>query len=187
MPDLYIIAGPNGAGKTTAAEFLLPQVFDTGIFINVDNIAAKLNPRNPESVAFRAGRIMLEEIQTALNAKKTFAIETTLATKSYIGLIKQAQLLGYDTGLYFFYLPSVQLAKERVKLRISEGGHSIPEDVIERRYFAGIRNLFGYILRVNDWRIYKNDLIPPELIAEGEMDRVSKIYNLALWEKLRTT
>ena len=57
MPTLYILAGPNGAGKTTAAGFLLPDVFQTNIFINADVIAAQLSPQNPGAVAFKAGRI----------------------------------------------------------------------------------------------------------------------------------
>lgn len=185
MPTLYIIAGPNGAGKTTAATFLLPEVFQTDIFINANIIAAQLNPQHPEAVAFKAGRIMLEKIQETLKSKQTFAIETTLATKSYLNLVSQAQLLGYEVVLLFFYLPSAEMAKERVKLRVSKGGHNIPPDVIERRYVAGLANFFDYILKVDRWRIYKNDQTPPELIAEGEKETVAKIYNFELWERLR--
>lgn len=185
MPTLYIIAGPNGAGKTTASTFLLPDVFNTDIFINADIIAAQLNPSNPEAVAIRAGRIMLERVQETLAAKQTFAIETTLATKSYLNLVNQAQLLGYEVVLYFFYLPSAEMAKERVKLRVSKGGHNIPPEVIERRYEAGIKNFFYYILKVDRWRFYKNNETPPEFIAEGEREGVAKIYNLDLWEKLK--
>lgn len=185
MPTLYILAGPNGAGKTTASQTLLAEVFNTDIFINADIIAAQLNPANPESVAFRAGRIMLERIQEILAAHKTFVIETTLATKSYFNLVKQARLSGYEVNLLFFYLPSADMAKERVKLRVSEGGHNIPPDTIERRYLSGIRNLFEYILIVDSWRVYKNDITPPELIAEGELESITKIYNFELWEQLR--
>src|SRR5687767_4706768 len=101
MPILYILAGPNGAGKTTASQTLLPEVFNTNIFINADIIAAQLNPANPESVAMRAGRIMLEKIQATLVAHKTFAIETTLATKTYLNLVKQARLNGYEVAMLF--------------------------------------------------------------------------------------
>ena len=118
MPALYIIAGPNGAGKTTASAFLLPEVFHTSLFINADIIAAQLNPANPEAAAFQAGRMMLAEIQERLLNKETFAIETILAIRSYLNLVKQAQLLDYETVLYFFYLPSAEMAKERVKLRV---------------------------------------------------------------------
>lgn len=187
MPTLYIIAGPNGAGKTTASAFLLPDVFHTDIFINADVIAAQLNPANPEAVAIHAGRLMLERVQGALAARQTFAIETTLATKSYLNLVSQAQLLGYEVVLYFFYLPSAEMAKERVKLRVSKGGHNIPSDVIERRYLAGIKNFFDYILKVDQWFIYKNDNSPPEPIAEGELDSKTIVFNLELWEQLKRT
>lgn len=128
---------------------------------------------------------MLEQVDEALQKLQSFAIETTLATRSYLNLVKTAQLMGYEVVLFFFYLPSAQMAKERVALRVSRGGHHIPEDVIERRYVAGIRNFFEFILRVNDWFIYENITTPPELIAEGELNGITKIYNLDLWEKLR--
>ncbi|MBX9783390.1 MAG: zeta toxin family protein [Chitinophagaceae bacterium] len=185
MPELFILAGPNGAGKTTAAKTLLPSVFETDIFINADIIASELNPSNPESVAIKAGRIMIERIQTTLSQKKTFAIETTLATKMYFNLIKQAYQNGYDIILYFFYLPSSDMAKERVKLRVSKGGHSIPESIIERRYEAGIANFFEYIQIVNRWYLYENVRPEPELIARGEMPDTVIIYNFELWERLK--
>ena len=159
MPTLYILAGPNGAGKTTASQTLLPEVFNTDIFINADIIAAQLNPGNPESAAFSAGRIMLERIQETLAARKTFAIETTLATRTYLNLVKQARLSGYEVTLLFFYLPSAEMAKERVKLRVSEGGHNILEETKRRRYFRGIYNLTNYkFTALCDYWIVMNNL-----------------------------
>lgn len=185
MPVLYIIAGPNGAGKTTAANTLLPHVFHCPIFINADAIAAQLNPANVEAVAFQAGRIMLKKIEIALAKGETFAIETTLATRSYSNLIKKAQLLGYEVVLIFFYLPSIEMAKARVALRVSLGGHHIPPEVIERRYTAGLRNLFEFVKLVDRWYMYENVQTPPELIARGELNAMPEISNLALWEKLK--
>jgi predicted ABC-type ATPase len=185
MPTLYIIAGCNGAGKTTASKFLLPEVFHTDIFINGDIIAASINPDNPELAAMKAGRMMLEQIQQRLAAKETFAIETTLATRTYLNLVKQAQLLGYEVVLFFFYLPSAEMAKERVKLRVSKGGHNIPPDVVERRYVSGIKYFFEYIQIVDNWYVYKNDQSPPILIAEGESPDIKKIHNFEIWEQLK--
>jgi predicted ABC-type ATPase len=185
MSTLYIIAGCNGAGKTTASKFLLPEVFNTAIFINADIIAAEINPSNPELVAMQAGRIMLEQIQKRLSEKQTFAIETTLASKTYLNLVKQAQLIGYEVVLFFFYLPSADMAKERVKLRVSKGGHNIPTEVIERRYYLGIKYLFEYIKIVDSWLAYKNDQSPPLLISEGERDFENKIHNFEIWEQLK--
>ena len=182
---LYILAGPNGAGKTTASKTLLPDVFNTDIFINADIIAVELNPGNPEAVAIKSGRIMLERIQQVLSAGKTFAIETTLATRSYLNLVKKAQLLGYEVVLYFFYLPSAEMAKERVKLRVSEGGHNIPTAIIERRYTAGLINFFEYSLLVNRWYMYANTQPSSQPIARGEMPDTVIIYNFELWESLK--
>ena len=187
MPTLYIIAGPNGAGKTTASKILLSDVFHTDIFINADEIAEKLNPSNVEAAAIQAGRIMLAEIEKRLNEQETFAIETTLATRSYLNLVKKAQLVNYEVVLFFFYLPSVNMAKERVALRVSKGGHNISEEVIERRYILGIKNLFEFIKIVDRWRIYENAQSPPNLIAIGEREQEIKIINLAVWDKLKKT
>lgn len=184
-PTLYILAGPNGAGKTTASKALLPLVFNTKIFINADIIAANLNPGNPEAVAIQAGRIMVGQIRETMADNKTFAIETTLATRSYLQLIQQAQLQGYEAVLYFFYLPSPNMARQRVKLRVSQGGHYIPDEVVERRYWAGIKNFFEYIKLVNRWYIYENIEHPPVLIARGEQGTIKEISNIVLWKHLQ--
>ena len=90
-PTLYIIAGCNGAGKTTASYSVLPDLLECREFVNADEIAKGLSPFNPESVAIEAGRLMLQRINLLLHQGKTFAIETTLATRSYASLVKKAQ------------------------------------------------------------------------------------------------
>lgn len=165
MPTLYILAGPNGAGKTTAAKTLLSEAFPCNLFLNADEIAAKLNAEDVDSVAMQAGRIMLEEIEANLEQKNAFCIETTLATRSYLTLIKKAQLINYEVVLLFFYLPSAAMAKHRVALRVSKGGHNIPEQVIERRYKSGILNFRKFIEIVDIWTIYDNSKLPSEIIA----------------------
>ena len=84
MPNLYILAGPNGAGKTTAAYTLLPQFLDVIEFVNADEIARGLSPFNVDSVAFEAGRLMLQRIEHLLGRGIDFAFETTLSTRSYV-------------------------------------------------------------------------------------------------------
>ena len=165
--NLYIIAGCNGAGKTTASFTILPEIIDCDEFINADEIAKGLSPFQPETVAFEAGRIMLNRINTLLAAHKTFAFETTLATKSYKNYIIRAKKQGYNISLLFFWLNSVELAKERVKNRVNEGGHHIPENVIERRYKKGLQNLFDVFLNlVDNALIIDNSYGKQELVAE---------------------
>ena len=141
-PSLYIIAGCNGAGKTTASYTVLPDILNCKEFVNADEIARGLSPFQPDRVSLQAGRLMLTRIKTLLAAQEDFALETTLATKSYVSLVKEAQQNGYRVHLLFFWLNSVALAIERVALRVQEGGHHIPEAVIRRRYEGGLRNFF---------------------------------------------
>lgn len=92
-PNLYIIAGCNGAGKTTASLSVLPEVLDCEEFVNADEIARGLSPFHPEDMAIEAGKLMLKRIDALIDMKASFAIETTLATKSYKSLINTFILL----------------------------------------------------------------------------------------------
>lgn len=157
-PTLYIIAGCNGAGKTTASFTILPEILGCMEFVNADEIARGLSPFNPESVAIEAGRIMLQRISILLEQKKSFAIETTLATRSYKNLVTSARTKGYRVALLFFWLASPQIAIERVAKRVSLGGHNIPTEVIIRRYWNGLRNLFDVFIPIVDtWALYDNN------------------------------
>lgn len=156
-PVLYIIAGCNGAGKTTASMSVLPQVLDCREFVNADEIAKGLSPFKPEEVAIEAGKLMLQRIDWLLSRRATFAIETTLATKSYKKLVLKAKDLGYQVILLFFWLSSPEMAELRVAKRVAAGGHDIPKDVILRRYMAGLRNLFEiFVPIVDEWSMYDN-------------------------------
>ena len=178
LPKLYIIAGCNGAGKTTTSFTILPEVLDCKEFINADEIAKGLSPFQPESVAVQAGRIMLARMDELLQKGETFAFETTLATKSYKQKIEWAQANGYEVTLLFFWLDSPNMAKKRVAQRVAEGGHSIPSETIERRYYNGIANLFAiYIDMVDICYIFDNSEGRKELIAQKERHKDIVIYN----------
>ena len=154
--NLYIIAGCNGAGKTTAAYNILPEI-QCKEFVNADEIARGLSPLNVEGVAIQAGRLMLKRIDELLNEGVTFAIETTLSTRSYVKLVTKAQQRGYEVHLLFCWLNSPDVAKLRVEQRVANGGHGIPADTIERRYWRGIRNFFElYCDIVDTWTLVDN-------------------------------
>jgi predicted ABC-type ATPase len=144
--NLYIIAGCNGAGKTTASFTILPEILDCKEFVNADEIAKGLSPFQPEKVSLESGRIMLNRINDLIRERKNFAFETTLSTKSYRSKIIEAKAKGYTVILLFFWLQNIELAKERVKVRVAEGGHNIEPEVIERRYQRGVKNLFNIYL-----------------------------------------
>lgn len=175
--NLYIIAGCNGAGKTTAALSMLPGTLDCEEYVNADEIAKGLSPFHPESVPIDAGRLMLQRISTLMQNKVTFALETTLSTRSYDSLIKKAHKAGYRVILLFFWLSSPDVAIKRVAKRVSEGGHNIPENVVRRRYYAGIKNLFGIYSHIVDrWVLLDNNSCPSEVVAESE-NGINKIFD----------
>ena len=174
--NLYIIAGCNGAGKTTASFTILPEILECKEFVNADEIAKGLSPFQPEKVAFKAGRIMLERVNFLLQSKESFAFETILATKTYNSKLLWAKENGYTIKLLFFWLPTIEMAIERVTLRVSEGGHDIPNDVIARRYKRGIENLFKiYIPLCSEWIFFDNSKNQIEEIAYGKCDEILQI------------
>jgi predicted ABC-type ATPase len=183
--NLYIIAGCNGAGKTTASFTILPEILNCKEFVNADEIAKGLSPFQPEKVSFEAGRIMLKRINELLESNQNFAFETTLATKSYKSKIVEAQSKNYKVTLLFFWLQNVDLAIERVKTRVEEGGHNIEKEVIKRRYIRGIQNLFKiYLPILDEVYIFDNSFENQELIAEKSLNLDLKILNPTKFNKL---
>ena len=155
-------------------------------FVNADEIAKGISPFQPENVSFQAGRIMLERINNLLTQRLDFAIETTLTTLSYKKTIEHAKKKGYTITLLFFWLNDVNLAIERVKTRVLEGGHNIPEDVIIRRYKKGILNLTDVFVNLCDyWLLIDNSCRPYTFIAEGNGAVDAVIYNDAKWNKIK--
>lgn len=186
MPVLYIIAGCNGAGKTTASKTILPTILDCTEFVNADEIARGLSPFNPEGVAVKAGRLMLERIDELIEKQETFAIETTLATRSYAKLVEEVQAKGYTVVLIYFWLNSYDLAKERVSNRVKAGGHNIPDEVVERRYTLGIQNLCKiFIGVVDEWLVYDNSDNKALPIANGYIGEQPEIINPYIWNVIQ--
>jgi len=168
-PKIIIIAGPNGAGKTTFARSFLPEEAQCLRFINADLIAAGLSPFAPEAAAIRAGRLMLEEIAASTQRGESFALETTLSGLTYLRHIDTWRALGYQVGLFFLALPNAETAMARVAERVRQGGHSIPEAVIRRRFTAGLHHFdHHYKSRVCTWAKYDNAGPEPLLLEWGE-------------------
>lgn len=185
-PKLYIIAGCNGAGKTTASMLILPEMLDCKEFVNADEIAKGLSPFNPESVAIEAGRLMLQRVEWLISRKLTFALETTLATRSYANLVKRAKAAGYEVILLFFWLPTPEMAVGRVAARVAEGGHNIPTETVHRRYWLGLRNLFEIFVPIVDrWSLYDNsdDIAPIVEYGNVVNDELLSIVKICLNRK----
>ena len=181
-PNTYIIAEPNGVGKTTFAREFLPNYADCKNFINADLIAQGMSPFSPETAAFHAGRIMLSEINLFAKRGADFGFETTLSGRSHLRLIRQLKNKGYAAHFFFLWVPSVDLALSRVRARVSEGGHNVPEAVVRRRFGRSIRNFFIHYRRLADsWSLFDNSGATPIVIAfekQGETHIMEReIYN----------
>lgn len=141
------------------------------------------HPLNPECVAFEAGKIMLRRLEQLIAERKNFAFETTLSGMAYLKFLKLAKEADHTIILFFVHLYSPELAKERVVNRVSKGGHSIPPDVIERRYFKGMQNFSKYVPLVDDWYVYDNSGTEYVLVAKsvsGKQKLLTLIYTTGL-------
>jgi predicted ABC-type ATPase len=185
MKEAVIIGGPNGAGKTTSAFKLLPRTLHVVEFVNADEIARGLSPFDPESVALAAGRLMLDRIHELIEAGQSFALETTCASRSHARLMRILQAAGYRTTLLFLWLPSPKVAVARVARRVRAGGHRIPEDVIHRRFWAGLRNMRHLYLPLADVAaIYDNSDNGQVRIAHRDEGTELVVRDRARWKRI---
>lgn len=184
-PNLYIIAGPNGAGKTTFAHKFLPQYVECLEFVNADLIARGISPFVPERAAIHAGRIMLEQIHFLAERGLDFGFETTLSGKTYVKLLQGMKKGGYIIHIFFLWIPNVELAVERIKLRVRNGGHHIPEAIVSRRFGRSLPNFLRFYKPLADsWTIFDNSGGVPKMIAFEELGKIEildpDLFNILL-------
>ncbi len=185
MKNMYILSGCNGAGKTTAAYFILPEILQCKEFVNADEIARGLSPFKPDSVMYQAGKIMSKRIQRLIETGENFAVETTLSAITYRDKVLWAQENGYVVSLIFFWLSSAELAKQRVKLRVEEGGHNVAESVIERRYQKGLYHFFEDFLQICDnVMLFDNSDNAPKLVMAKTKGEKEEIYNNEIYQQI---
>ncbi len=177
MPNLYVIAGPNGAGKTTFAKEFLPKYAYCSNFINADLIALGLSPFSPAKVQIKASKLLLEQIDQFLKEKIDFAFESTLAGKTNVALFKEAKIKGYHITVFYLSIPSSQLAQQRIKQRVKEGGHHVPTIDIKRRFKRSWQNFIHlYKPLIQSWFLFDNSGLEPIEVAKCDQ---GKIYVLS--------
>ncbi|HVP10201.1 MAG TPA: AAA family ATPase [Phycisphaerae bacterium] len=185
-PSVIVLAGPNGAGKTTAAPRLLKGSLDVTEFVNTDLIAEGLSGFAPEGTALLAAEAMLSRIRTLARQRVSFAFETTLVSRSLLPWLRELVEDGYRFHLVFLWLPSVDLAVNRVACRVRLGGHNVPKDTIRRRYDRGLRNFFQLHRPIaTTWRMYDNSHgRRPRRIASGAGGRTTRIVDEQVWNRI---
>lgn len=185
-PRVVVFAGPNGAGKSTHADAILAAL---GIptFVNADYIARGLAGQRTETVAFAAGRIMLNRLHELAQAQADFAFESTLSSKSFHPFLLGLKAHGYHVAIYYFALSSSRLAQRRVKHRVALGGHDVPADVIKRRFGRSLQNFFRLYAGVADeWMVFDNSSGHTAQTVAHLTHGQQTIEDNAPWRKLQT-
>ena len=165
----YIIAGPNGAAKTTFAKEFLPVEAECLNFINADLIAQGLAPFQPDKAVIKAAKLMIHQIDECIRKEESFAFETTLSGRTYIKKIREMKVKGYKIIIYFLKLASVDLAIERIKLRVSQGGHNVPLEDVRRRFersWINFRTIYKPL--ADAWIVFDTSGSEPVIIEESK-------------------
>ena len=187
MPRMYIISGCNGSGKTTASYTLLPELLDCSEFVNSDEFAKSLAPFHPETAYITASRYMLKKLRYLFTRREDFCIETTLATRSLIKMVRMAQDQGYFVTVVYLWLRDPEIAIKRVAARVEAGGHDVAPDVIRRRYYTGLEYFFDLYSPVCDkWMLVDNSETDFRIIAEGSA-KGTTVRDLPTYQLIKET
>ncbi len=172
---LYIISGANGSGKSTLAEVLLKE--KNLEFLNADEIAKELAPNAINSVPISAGKEYFKRLKLYFDNKKSFAVESTLSGNNVIRIIKRAQDLNYKIILVYSFLQNCTTCIERVKKRVKNGGHNVPEEDIIRRYYKSLVKFWNeYRYMVDEWTLFFNGYdYAPIIVSFGVRDKYEVI------------
>ncbi|MEM1443198.1 MAG: zeta toxin family protein, partial [Verrucomicrobiota bacterium] len=182
LPELIIVGGPNGAGKSTfVREFLESHSYR---YLCADEAAFSLCPEDPESVAVAAGRLFLNQIAEAREKEIDVVIESTPSGKSFSGQIRKFRSSGYRVFSIFVTPINQETSINRVKLRVSKGGHHVPEADIKRRFFRSHKNFWHLYRGLSDeWALFANRSGKgPVLIGFGK-DIQFRVDHLALFDQ----
>lgn len=161
---LYIIAGANGSGKSTLAEVLLKE--KNLEFLNADEIAKEISPNAINSVPIKAGKEYFKRLKIFFDDNKSFAVESTLSGNNIVKIINTARVKNYKIILVYSFLQNCMTCIERVKKRVENGGHNVPEADIIRRYYKSIVKFWDkYRLLVDEWTMFYNGYDYAPIIA----------------------
>lgn len=182
---LYIISGANGSGKSTLAEVLLKEKHLE--FLNADEIAKEISPNAIDKVPISAGKIYFKRLNEFLKKEVSFAVESTLSGRNIVKIIDKAKLNGYKIILIYSFLQNCTTCIERVKKRVKNGGHNVPEEDIIRRYYKSIVRFWdNYKNIVDEWTLFYNGYDYAPLIVSVGIKEKYDIINIEMQEKFNS-
>lgn len=163
-PICHVVAGPNGAGKSTFALRYLPQRAGEIDFVNPDLMAQGASPLDIRLSAFDAARQTLNRIRGLMGRGESFGFETTLSGRSQLTLFSECRDAGFEIDLYYLWMPDAHPLPSRIRHRVLNGGHDVPEADVMRRFERSRTGLRAYADLAD--RVLVFDVQPqiPELI-----------------------
>jgi predicted ABC-type ATPase len=184
QPQLIVIGGPNGAGKTTFAREYLANEGNCLRFLNTDEIARGLSPLDTSLSQQKAGRLLIEEVHRLIEAKQSFALESTLSGKAQAKWIEAAAANGFSVHLHYLWLPSAEESHQRVQQRVREGGHDVRRQDIDRRFPRSLAN-FHEVYRplADECCLWDASVIPPTCLERSQPNRLMEEDIKALIDK----
>ncbi|MCB2353869.1 zeta toxin family protein [Clostridium estertheticum] len=181
MPTYTIFAGTNGAGKTSMYKSIYYNENKDEKRINTDEIVARIGSWQDNNLQMKCAREAVKLIKKYILQGISFNQETTLSGRSIIKNIRIAKDNGFYIVMNYIGVESPEIAKERVKLRVSKGGHGIPEDTIERRYYASLKNLKMAIEICDEINVYDNTEKFKQVIDLRDANIIWKDKNMPGW------
>ena len=179
---LYIIAGANGSGKSTLAETILEK--SNLKFLNADDIARELSPDAIDKVPITAGKIYFKRLNEYFNKNISFAVESTLSGNNIFRIISRAKQQNYKIILIYTFLKNCSICIERVKNRVKNGGHNVPEKDIIRRYYKSLIKFWNeYKNNVDEWTLFYNGFEYAPIIVSYGIKNDYVIMNTELQEQ----
>lgn len=181
--QLIVVGGPNGAGKTTFAMEDLAR--RGGVYLGADAIAAELSPGDPAAAAIEAGRLFLERFDQLIQNEQRVIVESTLAGKSLARMITSAKDAGLQIEINFIFIDSEDMSLNRVRQRVRNGGHDVPEIDVRRRFVRTIANFWKiYRPLADDWFLFYNAEGGALNVASGA-DELLTVYRESLFAKFQ--
>lgn len=164
MQTYTIFAGVNGAGKTSIYKSIYYNENKDEKRINTDEMVARVGSWKDNYLQMKCAREAVKLIKQYIFEGTSFNQETTLSGKSILKNIKLAKENGFYIIMNYVGVEGPKVAKERVKIRVSRGGHGIPDKDIERRYYDSLNNLNNVIEFCDEINVYDNTEILKEII-----------------------
>ena len=180
-PILWIVAGPNGSGKSSLYNRTDIEGWGGSVWIiNPDLLTQAISEQEGMSIE-AANLAAVQRIEkwlySSIDVYQTIGVETVLSSEKYRNLVLQAKRSGFEVRMIYVTLKSAELQAQRIRIRVSEGGHDVPADKIVSRRGRSLDQLAWFFGHVDECFIYDNSTSEPELIAE-------KMGSLFRWRDL---